>query len=77
MINKLHQKAPAHIKEYHQVIALKEIGLIRDLACDSPLNKLENKMDCKIFIDNNLGLKEEDSLSMAECMWYAFKETEV
>lgn len=77
VINKLYSQAPTYTKEYHQVIALKEIGLIRDLVCDYPINKFENKNDCKTFIDNNLGLRDEDALSMADCMWSAFKETDI
>lgn len=77
LINKLYSKAPTYKKEYYQVIALKEIGLIRDLVCDYPINKFENELDCKIFIDNNLGLRDEDAISLANCMWCAFKETDI
>lgn len=74
LLNKLYDRAPIYKKEYHQVIALQEIGLIRDLVYAAPLNKINTLEECKSFIIDNIGFAEEDAQIMAECMWAAFKE---
>lgn len=74
LLNKLYDRAPIYKKEYHQVIALKEIGLIRDLVCDAQHNKINTIEECKRVIIDNIGFAEDDAQIMAECMWAAFKE---
>lgn len=74
LLNKLYDRAPIYKKEYHQVIALQEIGLIRNLVYAAPLNKINTLEECKSFIIDNIGFAEEDAQIMAECMWAAFKE---
>ncbi len=71
--NKLYDKGVVYRREYNQISALREIGLINDLV-GTPLHEIKSKNDCKVFIDDNLGLSEEDSVKMADALWTAFKE---
>lgn len=72
LTNKLYDKTPVYNKEYHQVQALKEIGLIRDLTSEYPLNKLESVEECKAYIDEKIGFNDDDAQLLAETMWEAF-----
>jgi len=72
-VNKLYSLSPVYIKEYNQVKALKEIGLISALLSTFDFNKIANVNECKAYIDEKLGLKEDDAQLLAETMWEAFK----
>jgi hypothetical protein len=62
-----------YIKEYNQVKALKEAGLISALLSTFDFNKISNVNECRAYIDEKLGLNEEDAQLLAETMWEAFK----
>lgn len=71
--NILYDKTPVYNKEYHQVQALKEIGLINDLISEYPHCKVESIEDCRAYIDEKIGFKEDDAQLLAETMWEAFR----
>lgn len=73
LINKLYSLSPVYIKEYNQIKALKEIGLISDLVSTYSSNHLKGVSDCKKFIDEKLGLNDDDAQLLAETVWEAFK----
>lgn len=72
-VNKLYSLSPVYIKEYNQVKALKEAGLISELLSTFDFNKISNVNECRAYIDEKLGLNEEDAQLLAETMWEAFK----
>lgn len=73
-INKLYSLSPVYNKEYNQIKALKEIGLISDLVSTYSIKKIKGVNDCKEYIIEKLGLVEDDAQLLAETMWEAFKD---
>lgn len=72
-INKLYRLCPVYNKEYQQVKALKELGLIRDLISPCSFQKINNVAECKEYIVENIGFSEVDAQLLAETMWEAFR----
>ena len=72
-INKLYRLCPVYYKEYQQVKALKELGLISDLLSSYNFRGINNVVECKEYIVENIGFTEDDAQLHAETMWEAFK----
>ena len=62
-----------YYKEYQQVKALKELGLISDLLSSYNFRGINNVVECKEYIVENIGFTEDDAQLHAETMWEAFK----
>lgn len=71
-VNKLYGYSPLYIREYHQVLALKEVGLIRELVYYKDTSGINSIADCKAYIDDEIGFREEDAQLLAEAMWEAY-----
>lgn len=72
-INKLYRECSVFTKEYQQIKALKEMGLISSLLSTYNFDNINSVNDCKDHIIENIGFTDDDAQLLSEALWAAFK----
>lgn len=72
-VNALYRECPVYTKEYQQIKALKEMGLISSLLSTYNFDNINSVDDCKEHIIENIGFTEDDAQLLSEALWAAFK----